>query len=42
MRNGCASNCSWLVPGALYEFQVHGVGKDGDGPFSDIAVKRAP
>ena len=31
-----------LVPGTLYEFQVHGVGKDGDGPWSDLAVKRAP
>ena len=31
-----------LTPGVLYEFQVHGVGKDGEGPFSDIAVKRAP
>ena len=30
-----------LTPGVLYEFRVHGVGKDGDGPFSDIAVKRA-
>lgn len=31
-----------LVPGTLYEFRVHGVGKDGNGPWSDIAVQRAP
>ena len=31
-----------LTPGTLYEFRVHGVGKDGDGPWSDIAVQRAP
>ena len=31
-----------LTPGTLYEFRVHGVGKDGAGPFSDVAVKRAP
>ena len=31
-----------LVPGTIYEFRVHGVGKDGHGPFSDVAVKRAP
>ena len=30
-----------LTPGVLYEFRVHGVGKDGNGPFSDIAVMRA-
>ena len=31
-----------LVPGTIYEFRVHGVSKDGAGPFSDVAVKRAP
>ena len=31
-----------LTPGAIYEFRVHGVGKDGDGPWSDTAIKRAP
>jgi len=31
-----------LTPGTLYEFRVHGVGKDGNGPFSDVTVKRAP
>lgn len=30
-----------LTPGTLYEFRVHGVGKDGNGPWSDTAVKRA-
>lgn len=31
-----------LTPGTVYEFRVHGIGKDGDGPWSDVAVKRAP
>lgn len=31
-----------LMPGTVYEFRVHGVGADGHGPFSDVAVKRAP
>ena len=31
-----------LTPGTIYEFRVHGVGKGGAGPFSDVAVKRAP
>lgn len=31
-----------LTPGTIYEFRVHGVGKDGAGPVSDVAVKRAP
>lgn len=31
-----------LTPGTIYEFRVHGVGKDGNGPFSDVTVKRAP
>lgn len=33
---------SGLTSGALYEFRVHGVGKDGHGPWSDVTVKRAP
>ena len=31
-----------LTSGKTYEFRVHGVGKDGAGPFSDPAVKMAP
>lgn len=31
-----------LTPGTLYEFRVQGIGNEGNGPWSDLAVKRSP
>ena len=39
-QSKCSAN--GYTPGSLHEFRVYGVGKDGNGPYSDIAVFRAP